>query len=89
MNGAKNRNVCFGGEITGTKSKTLKSVLGSSYSEDGFCNSETRHCRRTVIRPKLFLSAGRLQKQMPPFRKKLSWVQIPVKTVSLARKLSI
>jgi hypothetical protein len=40
-----------------------KSALGSSPGEDGFCSSETKHDRRTVPRPKLFVSVRRLREQ--------------------------
>jgi hypothetical protein len=45
--------------------KPEKTVLNSSPSEDGFFTSETKHNKRTTPRPKLFVSAGRLQEQWP------------------------
>jgi hypothetical protein len=68
--------------------RTLQNCLGfNSQCEDGFCSSETKHDRRTVPRPKLFVSKRRLQKQRP-LRPKMSWVRFPVKVVSVAWKLS-
>jgi hypothetical protein len=40
-----------------------KSVLGLSPNEDLFFSSETTHDRRTVSKPKLIVSAWRLQEQ--------------------------
>jgi hypothetical protein len=60
-NGAKIKIVCFDEEIIGTRVATLKTVLGSSPSEDCFCSLEIKHGRRMVPRPKLFLSKSRLQ----------------------------
>jgi hypothetical protein len=46
-----------------------KIVLSSSTSEGGPCSSETKNNRRTVLRPKLFISKSRVQKQRPQSRK--------------------
>jgi hypothetical protein len=42
-----------------------KTVTGSSPGEDSFFSSEIKHDRRKAPRPKLFVLAGRLQKQRP------------------------
>jgi hypothetical protein len=43
--------------------KSVKNNLGLSPSKDGFCKSETKHDRRTVPRPKSFVSMRRSQEQ--------------------------
>jgi hypothetical protein len=43
------------------KSQYAEELQGSIPSEDGFCCSETEHDTRTAPRPKLFVSARRLQ----------------------------
>jgi hypothetical protein len=48
---------------TGHSPEKLSTVL--SPSEDGFCSLETKHDRRMVPRPKLFVSARRLQDYKP------------------------
>jgi hypothetical protein len=62
-------------------------ILGSSPGEGGFCRSETRNDRRTVPRPKFFIGRGdyRNRGRKP---EKQPWVRVPVKMISLARKLS-
>jgi hypothetical protein len=47
--------------------KVQKNVLSSSPSDGGSCSSETNHDRRTVPRPKLFVSKRRLQGKCPEF----------------------
>jgi hypothetical protein len=51
------------------KATTSKNVLGFFHDENCSCSSETKHHRRTAPRPKLFVSARRLQKQRPQHRK--------------------
>jgi hypothetical protein len=52
-------------DITGTKATTpSKNLLGSSPSEDYLNISETKHDRRTASRPKVFVSARKLQKKV-------------------------
>jgi hypothetical protein len=50
-----------------------KTVLGLSSGEDGFHSLETKHDKRMASRPKLLLSARRLQKEGQKTQK-LSWV---------------
>jgi hypothetical protein len=46
------------------------------------CSSETKHDRRTAQKPKLFVSAGKLQERRSQTRK-LSWVRVLVKILGL------
>jgi hypothetical protein len=65
------------------KPELQKSALGLSPGEGCFCNSD----RRTVPRPKLCVSARRLQVQVPQPRKAVMGLS-PDEMVSVARKLS-
>jgi hypothetical protein len=47
----------------------LKTVLRSNLGEGGFCSWESKHDSRTAPRPKLFVSARRLQEQKSQPRK--------------------
>jgi hypothetical protein len=53
------------------RSKLRKSALSSSTGEGGSGSSETKHDRRMAPKPKLFVSARRLQEQRLWFRKLL------------------
>jgi hypothetical protein len=83
----QDQSCCFSAKIAGTKARTLKTVLGSSPDEDGFCSLETKHKRRTMRRQNLFVSARRLQELRSQTRK-LSWVRVQMKMVSAGWKLS-
>jgi hypothetical protein len=61
-----------------------KSVLGSSHDEGGFFSLETRHDKRTAPRIKLFVSTGRAQELEDSPEKKLYWVRVPLKIISVA-----
>jgi hypothetical protein len=68
------------------RSKLRKSVLGSSPGKDGFCSSEAKHDRRTAPRLKLFQRGDFMNQGHNS--EKLSWVRVPARMVSEARKLS-
>jgi hypothetical protein len=61
-----------------------KTVL--NFIADRFCSLERKHNRRTAPRPKLFVSTRRLEKK--GHNPELSWVRVPMKMFSVARKLS-
>jgi hypothetical protein len=79
--------VCFEEQIT-ERRQHRKTVLGSSTEEGSSCSSETKHDRRTAPRQNLFVSARRLQEQRSQTRK-LPWVWVPVKMLSLGILLII
>jgi hypothetical protein len=70
------------------RSKLRKTVLSSSLGEGGSCRSETEHDRRTAPRPKLFVSARRLQELRSQTRK-LSWVRVSVKMLGFGIIFSV
>jgi hypothetical protein len=59
---------CNQKEISG-RSKLRRTVLGSSPGEGVFCISETKQDRKTAPRPKMFVSASRLQEHRLQLRK--------------------
>jgi hypothetical protein len=72
--------------LTEQRPQSQKTVLGFSPDEVGFCRSETTQARRTALRPKLFVSATRLQVRRSD-HENMSWILLPVKMVSVAWKL--
>jgi hypothetical protein len=64
-----------------------KTMLGSIPSKGSCCSLETKHDKRTVPRPKSFVSKRRQQKQMPQ-PQKLCWVWFRANPVSAVQKLS-
>jgi hypothetical protein len=71
------------------KGHNSENFPGLSPGEDGLYsyNSETKHDRKTTSRPKLFVSARRLQEQRLQLQK-LYCIWVAVKIVSVARQLS-
>jgi hypothetical protein len=54
------------------KAKSQQIDLGLISDEGGFCRLETKHNRRIVPRPELFISARKLQEQRPqPYKSAL------------------
>jgi hypothetical protein len=60
----------------------LRIVLSSSLGEGVSCSSETKRSRRTTAKPKLFVSARRLQDERSQTRR-LSWFRVPMKELGL------
>jgi hypothetical protein len=56
------------------RSKLRNSALGSSLREGGFCNSETKHSRKTAPRPKLFRRGDYRNKGHNPEKTGLGWI---------------
>jgi hypothetical protein len=87
-NGARTKVVCFEEEIIETNATTPKSVLGSSPDKEVLCSCKTKHRRRTVPKQNVFVWERRLQELRSQTRK-LSWVRVSVKILSLGIIFSI
>jgi hypothetical protein len=59
-----------------------KTILGSS-PDDASCSSETKHDRKTALKPNLFVSAKRVHLKKSHNHDNLSLVRVPVKMVSV------
>jgi hypothetical protein len=67
--------------------KNFEKYSGFDSPDSDFCSSETVQDGRTARRPKLFVSARRLQEQRRN-PEKLSWVRVSVSMIYVASKLS-